>query len=307
MSNNDIQLNQQKSGTVNRINTLDQLKLAVIDLKTTGFSVKDRVIEFACITVVDGKIVDEYDTLIQPEMYVNSPHNHGITPDMLQSAPDFQTVAADIATKLDGSILAAHNLPFQQRMLQQEINRLGEEAAFSPGQGICTYMMTRQKLAIAASMAQLPDTDHTAKGDAYTVASLIAIYNANVSRSTLKAASFISQGSPSGIIAQRSNAPTHGTLREIANNTSWPGTTEDAHVLYLEALDHCLDDLVLDASETAWLDATAASLNISDAVREDLHVRYFTLLIEEIESDGVVTEDERDLAIQVAGALGMTL
>ena len=42
-------------------------------------------------------------------------------------------------------------------------------------------------------------------------------------------------------------------------------------------------------------------------MREDLHERYFTLLSEEIESDGVVTQDERDLAVQVAGVLGIHL
>ena len=41
-------------------------RFAVIDTETTGLSKHDRIVEFACITISNGEIVDEYDTLIQP-------------------------------------------------------------------------------------------------------------------------------------------------------------------------------------------------------------------------------------------------
>ena len=42
-------------------------RLAVVDVETTGLYRYDRIVEFACVTVVDGAVVDEYDTLIQPD------------------------------------------------------------------------------------------------------------------------------------------------------------------------------------------------------------------------------------------------
>ena len=43
---------------------------------------------------------------------------------------------------------------------------------FDPGEGLCTYQLTRQKLALAAADAGLPEPNHTALTDARTVALL---------------------------------------------------------------------------------------------------------------------------------------
>ena len=100
-------------------------RLVVLDVETTGFSRYDRILEFACITMVDGVVVDEYETLIQPDRDPGPVHVHGITAEMLQSAPRFETVTGDIANRLHGAILVAHNISFDMRMLNQEAERLG--------------------------------------------------------------------------------------------------------------------------------------------------------------------------------------
>lgn len=35
------------------------LRLAVVDVETTGFSQYDRIVEFACVTIVEGVVVEE--------------------------------------------------------------------------------------------------------------------------------------------------------------------------------------------------------------------------------------------------------
>lgn len=58
------------------------------DVETTGFSRYDRIVEFACLTVVDGVVVEECETLIQPHRDLGPVHVHGVvTPEMLQSVP----------------------------------------------------------------------------------------------------------------------------------------------------------------------------------------------------------------------------
>ena len=79
-------------------------RFAVIDTETTGFSKHDRVVEIACVTVVGGEIVDEYDTLVQPHRDLGAVHVHGITPEMVQAAPTFDQVLPDIAERIDGAV-----------------------------------------------------------------------------------------------------------------------------------------------------------------------------------------------------------
>ena len=150
-------------------------RLAVVDVETTGLSRYDRIVEFACVTVVDGEVVEEYDTLIQPNRDPGPVHIHGITPEMLQSAPKFDAVAGDIADRLNGAVLVAHNISFDVRMLRQEVARL-DGGGFDPGEGLCTYRLTGQKLSLAAADAGLPAPNHTALADARTSAALAELH-----------------------------------------------------------------------------------------------------------------------------------
>lgn len=91
----------------------------VVDLETTGFRPSDRVVEIAAVRLhpETGEIVDEYDTLVQPGRDVGHTSIHGITPSMLELAPTFDEILGDLARRLHGQILAAHNLPFDRRFL----------------------------------------------------------------------------------------------------------------------------------------------------------------------------------------------
>ena len=278
-------------------------RLAVVDVETTGFSRHDRVVEFACVTVVDGAVVDEYETLIQPNRDPGPVHVHGITPDMLQTAPQFDAVAGDIASRLDGAVLVAHNISFDIRMLRQEAERL-KGTDFDPGEGLCTYKLTRQKLALAAADAGLPEPNHTALTDARTVALLVDLHAPRGALRRLRSASWAPSVAASGITTRRPDAPPRrGSLHQAATRTRWPGNPEDSTALYLDALDRCLDDGVLEDHERAWLDRTASDLGLNASERIQLHRQYFDLLTQQILADGIVTESEQQLAEQIAEAL----
>ena len=278
-------------------------RLAVVDVETTGFSRHDRVVEFACVTVVDGAVVDEYETLIQPNRDPGPVHVHGITPDMLQTAPQFDAVAGDIASRLDGAVLVAHNISFDIRMLRQEAERL-KGTDFDPGEGLCTYKLTRQKLALAAADAGLPEPNHTALTDARTVALLVDLHAPRGALRRLRSASWAPSVAASGITTRRPDAPPRrGSLHQAATRTRWPGNPEDSTALYLDALDRCLDDGVLEDHERAWLDRTASDIGLNASERIQLHRQYFDLLTQQIPADGIVTESEQQMAEQIAKAL----
>lgn len=280
-------------------------RLAVVDVETTGFSRHDRIVEFACVTVVNGTVVDEYETLIQPERDPGPVHVHGITPEMLQSAPPFESVAGDIASRLDGAVLVAHNISYDVRMLRQEAERLSGED-FDPGEGLCTYRLTKQKLALAAAAAGLPEPNHTALADARTVAALVGLHAPRDGARRLQAASWTPMVGGGGVTMRRPGAPPRrGSLHQLAARIRWPPAPHESVALYLDALDRCLDDGLLEDHERDWLDDTAAVLGLGIEVRSQLHDHYFELLRQQILADGIVTEQEQQLAKQIAAALSL--
>ena len=280
-------------------------RFAVVDVETTGFSRHDRIVEFVCVTVVDGAVVEEYETLIQPHRDPGPVHIHGITPEMLQSAPPFEAVAGDIANRLDGAVLVAHNISFDVRMLAYEADRL-ESGGFHPGQGLCTYKLTRQKLALAAAEAGLPEPNHTALTDARTVAALVDLHAPRRAVRDLTAVSWVPNVAASRLTVRRPDSPPRrGSLHQAAARTRWPGTPEEPTALYLDVLDRCLDDGILEDDEREWLDGAARVLGISKHGRTQLHKQYYELLKEQILSDGIVTPEEQRLAEQIAAALAL--
>lgn len=285
-------------------------RFAVIDTETTGLSKYDRIVEFACITISNGEIVDEYDTLIQPNRDPGPVKIHGITPTMLQSAPTFSAVAADIAVRLDGAVLVAHNIGFDQRMLAQEVARL-TSASFDPGDGVCTYRLTGMKLAVAAQHygVALPN-HHSALDDARAASALLTASSPATNRHLARTFAssqpmlFKCANEGGGITIRRPQAPTRkGSLGLLVTRTDWPPTRQEIESVYLDALDRCLDDGVLEPAEQRWLDDTAASLNLPEQRRRELHESYFELLRQQILADGIVTEHEEALAKDVAAAL----
>lgn len=280
-------------------------RLAIFDVETTGFSRYDRIVEFACVTVVDGVVEEEYETLIQPGRDPGPVHVHGITPEMLQSAPPFEAVAGDIASRLDGAVLVAHNISFDIRMLNQEAARL-QSGEFDPGDGLCTYKITKKKLALAAAEAGLSEPNHTALTDARTVAALVDLHVPRRSVRGLLAASWASGIAGNGFTMRRPGSPPRrGSLHQVAARTRWPGTPEEHTALYLDALDRCFDDGILEDVEREWLDVTAKALGIDEHGRVRLHRQYYELLKEQILADGIITQQEQQLAEQIAAALAI--
>lgn len=85
----------------------------VYDLETTGTSWKtDKVIEISAIKVIDGKVVDEFTSLVNPGMpipYYATAVN-GITDDMVEDAPCFEEVLEQFIKFIEDLPLVGHNI-----------------------------------------------------------------------------------------------------------------------------------------------------------------------------------------------------
>ncbi|MCJ8166244.1 GIY-YIG nuclease family protein [Pontibacter sp. E15-1] len=101
---------------------------AIIDIETTGGQpAQDKITEIA-IFIHDGeKIVDKYNTLINPQRpipYFISQLT-GITDEMVRDAPKFYEVAKEIVEFTEGKVFVAHNVRFDYSFMKKEFGDLG--------------------------------------------------------------------------------------------------------------------------------------------------------------------------------------
>ncbi len=104
-----------------------QLPIAFVDIETTGMNpVNDRIVEVAIIRVEPDGTIQEYETLIDPDVSLSPELSaiHGITDQLLHEAPTFRSVAENIHEMLDGAIFAAHNARFDYGFLKQSFKRI---------------------------------------------------------------------------------------------------------------------------------------------------------------------------------------
>jgi len=93
-------------------NLLDKLIFSVVDLETTGLSAeKDEIVEVCVVRVIGGKIKEHWDTLVQPNnpVRLKITRIHGITNDMLMTAPEKYEVLPMLRKKLIDTVLVEHN------------------------------------------------------------------------------------------------------------------------------------------------------------------------------------------------------
>ncbi|HBM15848.1 MAG TPA: DNA polymerase III subunit epsilon [Lentisphaeria bacterium] len=96
------------------------MNFAAIDFETaTGH--RHSACAVAIVTVQDGRMVDEYYSLIQPPgneyWYRKHIEVHGITPKHTKNMPLFSGIYPEIRKRLAGKILVAHNESFDRNVL----------------------------------------------------------------------------------------------------------------------------------------------------------------------------------------------
>jgi DNA polymerase-3 subunit epsilon len=101
---------------------------AIIDIETTGGSAaQDRIIEIAIVLHDGTKILDTFESLIDPECLISAQITKitTITNEMVQNAPKFHEVAKKIVEMTENTIFVAHNAQFDYRFIVEEFKRFG--------------------------------------------------------------------------------------------------------------------------------------------------------------------------------------
>ncbi|MBT8232115.1 MAG: GIY-YIG nuclease family protein [Saprospiraceae bacterium] len=119
-------------------------KYAVVDLETTGgIPKRDKITEVAIIIYDGNEIVDEFQSLVNPERSIPSEITRitGITNEMVEDSPKFYEIAKPIIEILEGCIFVAHNVRFDYNFLKEEFKSLGY--TFTK-RNLCTVRLSRK-------------------------------------------------------------------------------------------------------------------------------------------------------------------
>jgi DNA polymerase III epsilon subunit family exonuclease len=126
--------------------SLADIEFVVVDVEAiAGKSMPTRVIEIGACRIARGTIVDEFETLVNPELplprFIST--LTGITEDMVSVAPLFAAIADSWLHFAGDAVLAAHNSTFDITLLNQEIARVFPGCRMRNTE-LCTVQLARR-------------------------------------------------------------------------------------------------------------------------------------------------------------------
>jgi DNA polymerase III epsilon subunit family exonuclease len=160
---------------------LHESSFVVVDLETTGAKAPPcRITEIGAYKIKGGKIVEGFETLINPETSIPPfiVSLTGITDAMVKGAPLFSDVIHEWLDFIDNAIVVAHNTAFDIRFLNHEISLVYPGLRLA-NPNVCTVKLSRKllpglenhKLHTVAEYFSIPISNrHRAAGDALATA-----------------------------------------------------------------------------------------------------------------------------------------
>ena len=162
-------------------------KFAVIDLETTGLDPQhgDRITEIGFVIWQNGKIVDKYESLINPERDIPEfvQDLTGITNKMVMNARSSAEVLSEAMSIIGDIPLIAHNASFERKFLNAELRKISPKYEVNL---ICSLLLSRRvfpdangyKLGDLVTTLNLPKGNaHRALSDALMTAHLVSTMN----------------------------------------------------------------------------------------------------------------------------------
>lgn len=108
--------------------------IVVFDVETTGLNDSDRIIELGLARFENGKLVDEWGTLIYPDREIppEATAIHGISTLDVSTAPPFVATLGPVSRIARNAWPAAYNADFDKRFWANELGRLCLDPLHTP-------------------------------------------------------------------------------------------------------------------------------------------------------------------------------
>lgn len=305
--------------------SLGEVEFAVVDLETTGFWKRDRIIEVAVRRVdLSGSILAEFETLINPgRTAANNMEIHGIRDRELRDAPTFEEISGDLAEVLNGSVWAAHNASFDKRFLRSEFDRI--ETTLPEWPAVCTMRLASalgrpadRTLAACCEHFEIEfhGEAHQAMNDVRVTAALLLTLLAARSGSRFGEL-YGTEGDewhtplpelrvsrrPTGRIHRRGEVGEELTVSPLI--AIGAGSDAEGVRRYLDRLSAAMDDRVIEPDEIEDLVRIAGEEGISPSRAQEAHAVFFQQCASRALADGRIDESERADLARVALLLGI--
>ena len=288
------------------------LEFAAIDFETTGLNPStNKVIEIGIVRFSSsGKALIEFESLVNANRDVGRTDIHGIKASDLVNAPTFSQIANEVISILDGAVLVAHNKSFDFRFLKREFEILGIDLGLFDG--LCTmelmsasFPRSPRKLGKCCELLGIPlGREHSALDDARMSAKIAAhVINQFGFPAIPPPIAMPKVSLQPGLPLRRSEVQTIQTtqgnflaalIAELPPSKLNSGKLAIPTAQYLELLDRILEDRLIDKNEAIFLQMTAAELGLSADYIKVINSTYFVSLCRAANSDGVVSQVEKN-------------
>jgi DNA polymerase-3 subunit epsilon len=277
-------------------------RIAVIDVETTGVYNSDRIVEIAILTMdCDGRVHDEFETLVQPLRDIGPTWIHGIEASTVQRAPTFADVAHHVASRLNDAVIVGHNVRFDMRMIGNELLSAGIDIDW--GSSLDTLRATGCKLGQAcAEHGIVLDDAHRAIADARATAKLLFATRGHYSETYTAAIARPLNVTPLRVRAREGDIEVLPPAPYLAALARGVHTSVDV-APYAQLLDVAMADLRLSADERVALRELAGDLGLDERAVARAHREFMNGLLDAALEDQVVTDEEYDHLCRAAALL----
>jgi len=163
-----------------------QSHLTFLDFETTGIDARggERVCEVGILRCFGLQIEKEYSSLVNPQKHISAGASavNGITDDMVNGAPCFSSIAPELLSLMENSIIVCHNAPFDLSFLCSEL--LNNNMPMIENYLIDTLSVARKHFhfpsnklqSIASGLGIDPGQKHRALADVHTTRQVLQYY-----------------------------------------------------------------------------------------------------------------------------------
>lgn len=120
------------------------MEFVIVDIETTGGNpINGGITEIAALAYKDGKVIDQFHSLINPERYIPGfiTGLTGIDQDMVENSPTFAELADELLDFLKGRVFVAHNVNFDYTFIRESFRQVG--ISYDSAK-LCTVRLSRK-------------------------------------------------------------------------------------------------------------------------------------------------------------------